>query len=266
MKHYFAVTLLLLAILFSACEQVDESTDTSTNNSFNPNATNSCDQSEESTLGCFGEDLEFGDNEILDEGYWSLYAKRDNNLNYYDTYLFSYEFGANGYAQTLNKAQEFYVLAWGINTEGSKITIDHEGTITYKSIFTSDEHCYEISHSAYSETLKICHDDAVDMSHYNEGLGYYSETVSFGNYTYGDYTAAGTWVVSEYGTSTTQSSHTLNADGTTALSGKWGVSEDGKVLHVDNASYLISKYLNNGCLLCFDTQSSMTTPLQLCKN
>jgi hypothetical protein len=260
----FLILLLLAGMIFTGCEKIDENSDNSTNDSYKPNEANTCNQSEESTLGCYGDDLKFGDNELLTGGVWSVYAKRDANVHYYNTYLFGYEFSDQGYVALLNRIQNT-VIEWGINREGSVITMNPEGTITYKSIFGSNNNCYEITHSAYKETLKFCHDAVVDDSHKNE-LGFYSETIKFGNYTYGDYTAVGTWVVSEYGTSTTIDIHTLNADGTTVDGGNWGVSENGKILHVNASSYLINKYLNNGCMVCFDTQTSMSTPLQLCKD
>ncbi|MEA2110838.1 MAG: hypothetical protein U9P71_02195 [Campylobacterota bacterium] len=262
MKHFLVLLLLLSSIMFSGCEQIDETTDSQTNESFVPNEANTCDQSDENTLGCFGDDMRFGDNSLLTEGTWSIYAKRDDNINYYDTYLYSYEFSNQGYVAFIDKVQES-VMEWGINRDGTKITINPDGVITYKSIFTSDE-CYEISHSAYSETLKMCPDALVDTTNENE-FGYYSKSIKFGNYQYGDYTAVGTWTVSNYGTSTTVDIHTLNSDGSTVDGGNWGINKNGKILLVNSSSYLISKYLSNDCLLCFDLQGSMLDPLQLCK-
>ena len=120
MKYFLILLLLLSSIMFSGCEQIDENSDSSTNDSYAPSAANTCNQSEETTLGCYGEDLLFGDNENLTEGFWSIYAKRDSNLHYYNTYLFSYEFSNQGFVGLLNKLQES-VFTWGINKEGSKI-------------------------------------------------------------------------------------------------------------------------------------------------
>ncbi len=261
---YLTICILTL-LLFSGCEPIEEESDVAVNMNYKPNAVNTCNLSEETTLGCFGSGLEFGDNEKLDEGYWSLYAKRDNNLVYYNTYLFSYQFTGNGYTQTLNKQQMYYVLAWGINRDGSKITIDQEGTITYGGIFGSDTSCYKVRHSAFgNEELKMCHDTKVDGK--KNSVGHYGENVKFGNYTYGDYTVVGTWKVSNYGDGTAVTTYTLEINGTVKEGGNWGVSEDGKVLHVNDASYLVHQYLENDCLVCFNTNGSRTTPLKLCKD
>ncbi len=260
----YIMSLALTLLLFSGCEPIEEESDTTVDTAYKPNAVNTCNLSEETTLGCFGFGLEFGDNEKLDEGYWSLYAKRDKNLQYYDTYLFSYQFSGNGYTRTLNKPQEYYVVSWGIDRDGTKITTDLEGTITYTGIFGSDTSCYKVKHSAFgSEELKMCHDSKVGKT--ENTLGYYGNDIKFGNYTYGNYAVVGTWEVRDYGDSGTVTAYTLDANGTVEGGGNWGVSEDGKVLHVKEASYLVNQYLDNNCLVCFNTKGSRTTPLQLCK-
>ncbi len=262
---YSIVLLALLGIIFSGCEPIEENSDISINDSYEPNAVNTCNLSEESTLGCFGDALEFGDNEVLTEGYWSIYAKRNiNDLENYDTYLFSYRFFGNGYAQTLNKVQAYYSLTWGINEKGSEIKTDNEGTITYQGIFQSDNKCYEIKHSTLGETLKMCHDSVVVGQKNN--LGFYSDTIKFGNYTYGDYTVVGKWNVSGYETDIAAKVHLLDGNGTTEAGDEWGVSEDGKVLHVKDVSYLIREYLDNECLLCVDIKDDEKPLLQLCKD
>ena len=260
----YLTALMLSLLLFSGCEPIEEDSDTTVDTDYQPSEVNTCNLSEETTLGCFGSGLEFGDNEKLDEGYWSLYAKRDNNLVYYNTYLFSYQFSGNGYAQTLNKQQEYYVLSWGIDRDGSKITIDHEGTITYTGIFGSDTSCYKVRHSAFgNEEIKMCHDMQVEGT--KNSLGYYAENIKFGNYTYGDYTVVGTWNITDYSDGSAVATYTLDSNGTVRDGGNWGVSEDGKVLHVNESSYLVNEYLDNNCLVCFNTNGSRTTPLQLCK-
>ncbi len=264
MKYFLPLTLLMLLFL-SGCEPIEEESDTTVDTDYKPAAVNTCNLSEETTLGCFGPGLEFGSNEKLDEGYWSLYAKRDNNLVYYNTYLFSYKFSGNGFAQSLNKKQEYYVLAWGVNRDGSKITVEHEGTLTYVGIFGSDTSCYKIKHSAFgNEELKLCHDESLKGN--KNDLGLYSDSITFGNYTYGNYRVAGTWEVSEYGVKNApKTTHILDANGTVQGAGHWGVSEDGKILHVDDAAYLVNEYLDNNCLVCFNTNGNLMTPLQLCK-
>ncbi len=260
----YTISLALILLLFSACEPIEEESDITVDTAYTPNAVNTCNLSEETTLGCFGSGLEFGDNEKLDEGYWSLYAKRDTNLVYYNTYLFSYQFSGNGYAQTLNKPQNYYVLSWGIDRDGSKITTDLEGTITYVGIFDSDPSCYKVKLSTFgNEELKMCHDKRVDGL--KNSLGYYAKEITFGNYTYGDYSVVGTWKVTNYDDGSTVATHMLDANGSAKEGGIWGVSEDGKVLHVNEASYLVNQYLDNNCLICFNTNGSRTTPLKLCK-
>ncbi len=262
---YFIVLLALLGIIFSGCEPIEENSDVSINDSYKPNAVNTCNLSEESTLGCFGDNLEFGDNEILAQGYWSIYDKRSiNELENYNTYLYSYRFFGNGYAQTVNKMQAYYSLTWGVDEKGSVIKTDNEGTITYKGIFQSDNRCYEIDHSTLGKALKMCHDDAT-VGKEND-LGFYSETIKFGNYIHGNYTVIGTWTVSNYDTTKINETYILDANGTTKDGSSWGVSEDGKVLHIKDASYLIREYLDGECLLCVDIKDNEKTLLQLCKD
>ncbi|RUM64963.1 MAG: hypothetical protein DSZ03_03485 [Sulfurimonas sp.] len=261
----YILSLLLLLLLFSGCEPIEEESDTTINTDFKPNAVNTCNLNDESTLGCFGADLEFGDNETLVEGTWSLYAKRDRNLMYYNTYLFGYQFSGNGFAQPLNKKQEYYTLAWGIDRDGTKITVEHEGTLTYVGIFGSDTSCYKVKHSAFgNEELKLCHDQ--DITGETNNLGIYSANVKFGNYTYGNYPVVGTWNISEYGVKDAKiSTHILDANGTVRAGGEWGLSRDGKVLHINDSAYLVNEYLDNNCLVCLNINGNLMTPLKLCK-
>jgi len=235
-----AVTVLL----FIGCGQLED-TESGTieyeNVNYDPAKNNTCFSNRENSAGCFGDDQYFGEHRVY-EGFWSIYGKSDNYKNYYDKYLYGYDFQSDGTLKKRETTQNYYyspLQVWGVNTDGSELTIDPGVTYKIVSRFTND--CYKVN--VAEKEYKICHEESVDTTQKNAS-GYYGETIAFGNYDYGRYTVAGSWSIDGV-------SVELTASGKTSNGGEWGVSEDGKLLFIDDNAYLAYRYPDNGCIETF---------------
>lgn len=258
----FFLSIALLGI-FSGCGKIEEETDQGTaeieNENYDPGQNNTCYSNFENSAGCFGDDQYFGD-EIVTDGYWSIYAQSDNYILYYDTYQYGYQFESDGSVKMRLETQEYTyssIRLWGVNNEGSALIVDPDASfrIASKVIGTS---CYKATNTS-GQTIKICNESAVDTATAQNASGYYGSALRFGNYAYGDYTVAGDWNID--GTTVT-----LNEDGTTSNSGEWGLSADSKKLTIDNIVYLVYRYPDNSCLETFVMQGdSKTDRKTLCK-
>jgi len=257
------LTPLLLLGLFAGCGVAEVEDDTAVDNTFVPQADN-CDDGIKNSYGCYGSDQGLGE-EMLVEGYWSVYTQRDIGTEfdyvYYDTYLYGYRFFHDG-TVVKRDATTFYSesLAWGVDENGESVTLKDDGTYSITGQFENSENCYEVTNDDSEESLKLCHESAVDNTNQN-GSGFFGSTVVFGNYHLGDHNASGTWLVSDYdGSSSTTAAHTLSVDGSTGSGGEWGVSADGKMITIDGISYLIFKYLvDSDCIAAFEMSGNNST-------
>lgn len=269
--HAKYISLILIPLLFiTGCGVTDVENDTAVDEDYTAREDNCNPDTYINTLGCFGNTAEFGENERITEGFWNLYAKRgdesENKIANYDTYLFGYQFTADGLVKRREATINYLygVKEWGVDEAGNVLAVTLDGTYTISTRFDNNTACYEVKSSYLGETLKLCHESAVDTQNSN-AYGYYGENIKFGNYSFGNYTAAASWTVSEYGSSTASivvlATHQLLADGTTNNGGMWGVSEDGKVLTINGVSYLPFKYPDTNCVVAFEFDGGAETKL-----
>ena len=259
MKHLFVATIITL--LMTGCgdiaDDAKQSTDTQTNSALVPNVQNSTVEENTNAIGSIGEDTQFGDNEDITNGVWSLYVNRNiaRDLDY-DTYLGGYKFFIDG---TLESRTDSVTplfrqkrQTWGVNSSGSAITIKVGSTYTYSGQFDNERSCYVVSGLSSGETGKFCHETENNAGKSTNDLGYYGTDVTYGTYKRADILVEGSWdffKISKSVVSATASTLRLKSDG--LIDGEktilWAVSEDGKVLFVGEDSYLIYKYLDNEC-------------------
>jgi len=258
----FLLSLTLL-LIFTGCEKIEEDELQGTaeveNESYEANQNNTCYSNFENTAGCFGSDQRFGD-ELISEGFWSVYSQSDNYILYYDTYQYGYQFDDDGSVKMRRERQNYTYSSlsmWGVNTDGSKLTIhpDESFTISSKIIGSA---CYKVTVTSSSETLKICNESALSGESQNSS-GYYGETLKFGNYVYGDFNVVGDWEIDGI-------TFSLEANGTTSNGGEWGLSSDAKLITIDNIVYLVYKYPDNSCIETFIMEGDDKTERKtLCK-
>lgn len=264
MYSQFIFSALILALLSGcgAIEETEQGIEDVVDDNYNPNQNNTCYSNFENSAGCFGDDQYFGDN-LVAEGYWSVYGKSNNNILYYDTYRYGYQFDNDGSVRARRLGQEYIYSStslWGVNKDGTKLTIEPDETFSNPKRIT-DTDCYEVTSSVSSQKLKICHENPIDTALQN-GSGYYGGALKFGNYDYADsgsITVEGNWSIG--GTVVT-----LKADGSTSLGGSWGLSRDGKLITVNAQTYLVYQYPGDDCITTFLMDGdNKTERVVLCK-
>lgn len=267
------VLLLIAALMTAGCRKLEEEDDSAINDDFTPIASN-CNNSPQNAYGCYGGDKEFG-NEPLDEGVWSVYAQTfigtDFDAVFYDAYQFGYRFLNDGtvYERDMTTGAFSIKRLWGIDGDGKSLTIADRGTFTITAQFTNDENCFKVTNDSLEGELKLCHESLNDTSKQNS-VGFFGDKVTFGKYTHGDFTAVGAWSIEGYAsTQQNKSNVTLGNEGNTSNAKLWGVSDDGKLMRIDDETYLVHKYIQNESCIAVDVLGSDTfslpKTLKLCK-
>ncbi|NWF66671.1 MAG: hypothetical protein HXX81_04290 [Campylobacterales bacterium] len=226
----------------------------------------------ENSIGYIGEATKFA-NVYITDGIWSVYLARDEK-NQFDTYIMSYRFYNGG---SLDRQVQYpgysplILEQWGVSKDGKLLTISPSTKYTYSGDFRND--CFSITGIDSGESAKLCKEKLIDDKKYSKNsFGYYGTGVKYGNYEYGNTEVVGKWNV--YKTSndgsiekTASNSYTLNSDGTTADGSSWGVSQDGKILFINDKAYFVFKYYNDDCFNSFEYQNSKyTQTVKICKN
>lgn len=271
MRSIWTVTLSAIVIL-GGCGRVKDASDDNTVEEPTVAAYNCKSYSPTNGYGdCYGSDVLFHSKKVT-EGIWSLYSQSNTNrtdgTTFYDRYQYGFEFATDGSAGKQNKTDGYTLYReWGINDEGSVVTLSNEGSYTYEASFSGQD-CFVVGNN--SEKLKMCHESYVDRTQSN-AAGYYGSGVQFGNLNEYNFYAVGTWSISGYGENGAGiTSVTLDANGSTSGGGEWGVSADGKVMEIDGVRYLAYQYLepfSNRCIAVFAMVGGITTSVkwQLCK-
>ena len=257
-KQLFFVFFLLL--LFNGCGKIEESESGKIeyeNEDYDPSQNNTCYDDYANSAGCFGNDQYFGNEEIT-SGIWSVYTKSNNYLEYNDKYQISYQFMSDGSIKQRNGTRSYYYNytdVWGVNNEGSTLSL--YPTTSYSITASRTEGCYSVTSSEGS--YRLCNEPLISDALQNDS-GYYGTDLTFGNNDeYGNYTAAGIWSID--GTNVT-----LDANGSTSNDGKWGLSQDGKMITIDGTSYLVNTYPDNNCIETYEMSGDYPTdPRILCK-
>ncbi len=264
MRTHLILSFLMLTILVGcgALEETEQGVEDVVDENYDPNQNNTCYSNFQNSAGCFGDDQYFGDN-LINTGYWSVYGKSNNYILYYDTYRYGYQFDTDGSVRARKTGQEYLYSStslWGVNNDGTKLTIDPDETFSSPKRVSGTD-CYEVTSSASSQKLKICHEEPIDTTLQNTS-GYYGSDLEFGNYDYSDsgsITVDGNWSVG--GTTLT-----LSADGSTSSGGEWGLSHDGKLITINAKTYLVYQYSGSDCISTFlmigDNKSER---VELCK-
>jgi hypothetical protein len=211
------------------------------------------------SYGCYSSSVVFH-NETVVKGLWSVYTQSNSNRTdgvvFYDRYLYGFDFFEDGSAgKQLQTDGYTYYREWGVNDEGSSITVSTDGTYAYKATFSSDQQCFEVANGG--DTLKFCHE-----SYENSGANlsptglYYGAAVRFGNRTDYNFLVPGNWSISGYGDNNApEVALQLDENGTVASGGEWGVSGDGKLMEIDGVRYLVYQYLeplSDQCIAVFE--------------
>ncbi len=262
--------IFLTLFLMNGCgltKDQDVNNDDKINEDLQPIATN-CADNVENAYGCYGPTKTFGVGALtIINGGWSIYAMStlpvSTQSRYFDVYKYGYEFLDDGIVYKYD-ATGITVLTWGVSSKGDAITISEEGTYKYVGRF-NDVSCFEVSNELIDESIKMCNEGSVDLSHKNDAGYYFGQDVTFGNYTHGDYIVVGDWqVISDQITETV----TLDSNGTTSNGAEWGVRKDGKSIMIDDKSYLVYKYpRSESCIDTFELSGNIITASQikLCK-
>ena len=263
------ILIFLTLLLMSGCgltKDDDINNDDNTNETLKPIATN-CADNVENAYGCYGPTKTFGVGALtIVNGSWSIYTMStlpvSTQSRYFDVYKYGYEFLDDGIVYKYD-ATGITILTWGVSSKGDAITISGDGTYTYIGRF-NDVNCFEVSNGQIDESIKMCNESSVDLSHKNDAGYYFGQNVTFGNYTHGNYIAVGDWQVISDQIATV----TLDSNGTTSNGAQWGVRKDGKSIMIDDKSYLIYKYPNSeDCIETFELSGEIITASQikLCK-
>lgn len=272
-KTLVTMTAAAALLLLSGCGKIDEVQDGSTIDQPTPPAAN-CIGLSENAYGCYGSDSVFHATKIID-GVWSAYTQSNKqnvgNQLFYDRYRNGFEFRKDGSAFMREQTKDYiYFREWGVNDDGTVINLSDGESFTYKAVFANDENCFEVT-DADSNTIKLCHESYVDSDTEN-GSGFFGSKVKFGNLTFYNIDAAGTWKIAPYDSSNTgkEKTVTLDANGTTSSGGEWGVSRDGKVMTIDGVGYLVYQYLkpsSDQCIAVFELGGGVitSTTWKLCK-
>ncbi len=261
MRQTLFFSLLTLMTLFYGCGQIEDVTATGSieyeNGNYDPNQNNTCYSDYENSAGCFGNSQYFG-NEKATSGIWSIYTSSNNYLEYDDKYLYSVQLMSDGSLKKRDGTKNYYYRyseVWGVNNEGSILTIDPTTSYTITASRTGS--CYTVSSSGQS--YRMCNESLIDSASQNSS-GYYGADLKFGNNDlYGNYSVVGSWSID--GTTIT-----LNADGTTSTGYEWGLSQDAKVITIDGISYMVYIYPDNGCIETYEMSGDYPTePKTLCR-
>jgi len=248
--------------------KTDAVNDDNVDDSLKPIATN-CADNVENAYGCYGEAKTFGVGALkIVDGVWSVYSMSTlpvgTQSEYYDRYEYGYRFDKDGTAfKRKDTATYSKSLKWGVSQSGDKLTVSGDGVYIYEGRFGNNKNCFKVSNKEAGESIKMCNEKSVDMGHKN-GAGYYGGNINFGNYTHGDFRAAGTWEI----TGSSSIVVVLDDNGTTSNGGNWGVSEDGKRIEIDGVSYLAYKYpKSEECVEAFELAGEIITPQvwKMCK-
>jgi len=278
MRHLSFIVILML--IFTGCsgeltENQKQSEDIRTNDKFVANQQNSTTDENTNAIGSIGIEAEFGENEKITEGFWSLYVSRNIDLYLdYDTYLGGYKFYDDGsmvQQDTLPLYQQ-RKQNWGTDVSGSSITISPGNKFTITAQFDNEQNCYEVSGLSSGEKGKLCHEKVLNGANTQNSLGYIGESATYGTYKRFNPNVAGSWEFYPIDNSiaSLQAIKTLKLNASGGVEGdatlNWGVSEDGKVLNIGNNSYLIFKYLSDTCVHTLEyTNNVVTNEVKLCK-
>ncbi|MEA1921001.1 MAG: hypothetical protein U9N52_14275 [Campylobacterota bacterium] len=261
MKRMLLLVPIVFLLLFNGCGKIEDETAGSIefeNENYEPSQNNTCFSDQENSAGCFGTSQFFGDERVY-EGYWSLYGKSDNYKLYYDKYLFGYDLLSDGTLKQRLDTQGYYfnvIKVWGLNNDGSKLTIHPSESYTISSKLTGS--CYKVS-AANAETYRMCQEDAISEDTLSNDAGYYGSDLKFGNNTYGDYEVVGQWTVNGVTVE-------LFAEGNTSNGTNWGLSSDSKRITIDGVNYLAYRYPDNSCIETLIMQGDFATDkVMLCK-
>ena len=270
----------ILALLFTAmlagCGRIEEDT-TGDNVTYEEQTNPAYNCYSNTPINGYGDCYDSGvlfHGETVDEGAWSVYTQSDENRDdgtvFYDRYQYGFQFYGDGSAGKQQKTDGYTdYREWGINDEGSVLTLSDEGTYSYQAVFTNDSGCFEVSNSG--KTIKMCHESFVDQSFGDETRGFYGANVAFGNRAGYNFIAEGSWTIGGYDTNTASPvTVNLDANGSTDSGGEWGVSKDGKVINIDGTRYLVYQYLDgskSNCIAVFELSGLVTssTKWELCK-
>jgi hypothetical protein len=235
---------LTLVLIFSGCGKIEEDDGAgSPEYSYEddkPVSSNQCTSYQQNSAGCFGNEPMFRYNRV-DIDFWALYKKSDNNKQYYDRYFKSYKFISDGSVKQRSQSTIAFSAdgtLWGASDDGNAINIDTGEVLKYANNRYGDGDCYDVTYN--DATYKICAESSQLISLQNAS-GYYGDDITFGNYSRGDYRCVGQWSIGD-------NNITLYSEGNTSNGGEWGISEDAKVLTVDNISYIVNKYPDNNCI------------------
>lgn len=249
MKKILLLLPIVFLLIFNGCGKIEDTTAGSIeyeNTNYDPAQNNTCFDNYANSAGCFGTNQYFGD-ERVDNGVWSLYGKSDNYKQYYDKYILGYQLESDGTVRQRKDTQAYYfsaVMAWGVNNDGSELSIDPVNSFTIISKLTGS--CYKVKASD-ENTYRMCNEDTIDENTASNSSGYYGSDLKFGNNTYGNYTVIGTWSIDGVTVE-------LAEDGTTSTGGEWGLSSDAKRLSVDGVDYLVYRYPDDNNLEVFVMQ------------
>ncbi len=261
-------------IMLAGCGKIeDEVQDGTTIDQPTPPAAN-CIGLSENAYGCYGSDSVFHAVRVVD-GIWSVYTQSNKenigNQIFYDRYQKSFDFRKDGSAFMREQTKDYiYFREWGVNDEGTVITLSDGQSYTYRAVFANDENCFEAK-SAEDTAVKLCHEAFVDSNGTNDA-GYYGAGVKFGNLTFYNFEVPGTWKIAPYDSSNPagETTVTLDANGSTSGGGEWGVSRDGKVITIEGVGYLVYQYLkpsSDRCIAVFELGGGVitSTTWKLCK-
>lgn len=268
--------ILSIAIvgLFAGCGRVDDAVqDGSTIDQPSVPAAN-CIGLNVNSYGCYGEESVFNGKKIV-QGVWSVYTQSNveniGNVIFYDRYKRGLDFRSDGSVFMREKTDDFqYFLEWGVNDDGTKLTLSDGTTYTYQAVFSNDADCFKVLRSD-GLAVKLCTESFVAYDGKNSS-GYYGSNVTFGNLTHYYFNAVGSWRIAPYDSTNSASATTvtLDANGSTSTGGEWGVSADGKVMGIDGIRYLVYQFLKSpedNCIAVFELSGGQITQTtwKLCK-
>lgn len=259
-----AIVFLFAVLLLGGCgstikdgeqdSSLGSTNDENKDENYTPNANNPATDDSTNNLGSIGASSQLGE-EYVTSGVWSLYSDREEE-DEFTTYLRGFRFLADGSVKIQEQSVGYRegIYAWGVNEDGSKITISPDYEYEILSRFESNRDCYEVGYLESGERAKLCNESYINADAAMNSLGYYGSEVYYGNYAYGHNSAVGEWGITQVvdGDATGISVQVvLQSSGVSSSGQTWGVSGDGKILRIGSSSYLVYKYDYGNSQRCY---------------